>query len=479
MQSQNQAVAPGSSQPLPQDPPDIHCPSCGRFVGPYTTCPYCGAAISGRIPLKVVKACALCLATLGLLFLWWLADRTEIPHLSVAEIESRMNFATVRIDGRIFRAITYDPVSQYIGFWVNDGTGEIHISAYRDTTRALLQKDLIPSPGDEVSIAGSLRIREDYAALTLNSPDLLTLHRPAPATLKSSAITLLDEGRRVALQGEITALSAPYTGLTLLTLQDESGDITIAINDMLAALTGSLPEVDVGMMALVTGTVTLYKGTPQVTLIDSQELTLLPDAPEPAPVVRQLSQITLMDLNSEVLVQGRVVAMEGIKGGLSATLDDGTAQIVLLLWSQVYNALDEPTQLDLGADITVYGEVSAYEGVLEIIPAEASDIVIQHAAPEIPWVSIDALTRADAGRVVRIRGVLGVPEGFSSGVKILLRDGSQHITVLLWSNIYQELKPRPVEDMLVEVTGIIDLYNGVFEIIPRSTHDVVHIYRGD
>ena len=65
--------------------------------------------------------------------------------------------------------------------------------------------------------------------------------------------------------------SPPLTqGLTLLTLQDESGDITIAINDMLAALTGSLPEVDVGMMALVTGTVTLYKGTPQVTLIDSQ-----------------------------------------------------------------------------------------------------------------------------------------------------------------------------------------------------------------
>ncbi|TFG69979.1 MAG: hypothetical protein E4H27_06545, partial [Anaerolineales bacterium] len=134
---------------------------------------------------------------------------------------------------------------------------------------------------------------------------------------------------------------------------------------------------------------------------------MLPDAPEPAPVVRQLSQITLIDLNSEVLVQGRVVAMEGIKGGLNATLDDGTAQIVVVLWSQVYNALDEPTYLDLGADITVYGEVSAYEGVLEIIPGEASDIVILNAAPETPWVSIDALTRADAGRVVRIRGVLG------------------------------------------------------------------------
>ena len=51
--------------------------------------------------------------------------------------------------------------------------------------------------------------------------------------------------------------------------------------------------------------------------------------------------------------------------------------------------------------------------------------------------------------------------------------------MLLWSNIYQELKPRPVEDMLVEVTGIIDFYNGVLEIIPRSTYDVVNIDQGD
>ena len=71
------------------------------------------------------------------------------------------------------------------------------------------KQDLIPSPGDEVSIAGSLRIREDYAAMTLNSPEHLTLHRPAPAALKSSAITLLDEGRRVALQGEITCPLRP------------------------------------------------------------------------------------------------------------------------------------------------------------------------------------------------------------------------------------------------------------------------------
>jgi DNA/RNA endonuclease YhcR with UshA esterase domain len=171
--------------------------------------------------------------------------------------------------------------------------------------------------------------------------------------------------------------------------------------------------------------------------------------------------------------------MDGIKGGLKAVLDDKTAQIIIVFWSQVYNSLDEPAELDLGAEITVYGEVSAYQGVLEVIPQKAADISIDTPAPEIPWVSIKALTREDVGELVRVRGLLGTPEGFSSGVKIPLKDGSGRITVLLWSNIYQELKPRPVEDMLTEVTGIIDIYNGVLEIIPRSTYDIINLDQGD
>lgn len=390
-----------------------------------------------------------------------------------------MNFAVIRIEGRIFRSISYDPATGYLGFWVKDGTGEIHVSAYRDTTRELLQTGPIPALGDEVTVVGTLRIREDYAAITLNKPEHLALTRPAPAVLKTNGITPLDEGRRVVLQGTVTSVATPYTGLTLLGIQDDAGEITITVDEAVPALTGGVPEILVGHSIMVTGTVTLYKGTPQVALGDSKDLTVSRAPPDPEPEIRQLNRIALMDLGSQVLVQGRIVAMEGVKGGLSATLDDGTAQIIILFWSQVYSDLDAPIQVDLGATISVFGEVSAYEGALEIIPRAASDIVIQIPAPESPWVGIDALTRLDTGRVVRVRGMLGTPEGFSSGVKIPLRDGSGRITVLLWSNIYQELKPRPVEDMLVEVTGIIDIYNGVLEIIPRSTYDVVNMDQGD
>jgi DNA/RNA endonuclease YhcR with UshA esterase domain len=281
------------------------------------------------------------------------------------------------------------------------------------------------------------------------------------------------------LQGEITSISTPYPGLTLLALQDSAGEITINYDDAIQDLTGSVAEIEAGQFAMVTGTVSLYKGTPQVTLTNSKELSLLPVPPDPGPEMRQLSHITLTDLGSQVLVQGRVVAMEGIKGGLKALLDDGTAQIAVVLWEQVYSSLDQPTDLDLGADITISGEVSAYEGEIEIIPRKVSDIIIESPSTRIPWVSVNEITRDDVGRVLQVRGLLGAPEGFSAGVKFPLKDGSGRITVILWSNIYQELKPRPAEDMLTQVTGLIDIYNGKLEIIPRSIYDVVNIDQGE
>lgn len=66
-------------------PTGAHCPSCGRFVGPYTTCPYCGAKLGGRIPVRAIKIAAILLATVGLLALWWMARRMDIPTVSAAD----------------------------------------------------------------------------------------------------------------------------------------------------------------------------------------------------------------------------------------------------------------------------------------------------------------------------------------------------------------------------------------------------------
>ncbi len=457
---------------LSDTPSGANCPSCGRFVGPYATCPYCGAKLGGRISVRVVKIAALLLATVGLFALWWLARRTDIPTVSAADALGTMNMAYVRIHGRVTRSLSYDPASGYLAFWLDDGTGEVRVSSYRDVTQALLAAGKVPALGDEVTVAGTLRIREDFVALTLNVPEHLTLARPEPVTLQANAITPLDVGLRVRIVGEVRQVRTPYEGMTLITVRDDSGEIAVAVDETVTTLTGALPEIVEGQGIDVVGAVSLYKDTPQLVPASVADIVLSAAPPAAAALpVTNLSEAQNAELGSWLRLQGRVVLMEGFKGGMKATLDDGTGQIMVVLWNNVYTALENPFAVDVGADIVVEGELGVYQEELQIVPERPSDITIVAPAPEIPWVAIDALKAADAGRVIRLRGVLGTPEGFSAGVKVPLDDGSGVITVLLWTNILTQLDPQPTAGQAVEVIGVIQEYRGDLEIVPRSPLD--------
>lgn len=456
----------------PVTPSGAHCSSCGRFVGPYATCPYCGAKLGGRISVRAVKLAALLLATVGLLALWWLARRMDIPTVSAASALGTMNMAYVRVEGRVTRSLSYDPTSGYLAFWLDDGTGEVRVSSYRDVTQALLAAGKVPALGDAVTVAGTLRIREEYVALTLNVPDHLTLARPEPVTLKANILTPLDVGLRVRVVGEVRQVRTPYEGMTLITVRDDSGEIVVAVDATVVALTGSLPEIVEGQGIAATGAVSLYRDTPQLVTASVADIVLSAAPPGAVAVpATSLSEVSPDAAGSWMALQGRVVLMEGFKGGMKATLDDGTGQISLVLWDRVYTALADPLALDVGAEVEVKGEIGLYQDELQIVPEGPADIVIAAPAPEIPWVQIADLRVQDAGRVIRLRGVLGAPQGFSAGAKALLDDGSGSITVLLWTNILTALDPPPSAGQAVEVIGVIQEYRGELEIVPRSTLD--------
>jgi len=119
----------------------------------------------------------------------------------------------------------------------------------------------------------------------------------------------------------------------------------------------------------------------------------------------------------------------------------------------------------------VTGEVQVYREKLEVVPAAAKDVAILKPAEPAPWVELGDLSATDAGRVVRARGVLSEPQGFSAGVKVVLKDGTGDIIVLFWSKLYQTLAPAPQAGQQVEVVGVIDVFNDELELVPRSNYD--------
>ena len=450
-----------------------HCPSCGRFVGPYERCPFCGARQSGRLAVRTLKWMAVTLALVGLISLGWAARSTEIPLISAAEAGSTTNFATVRIRGRVVPGTTYDPESEYLGFWIEDETGTIRVNAYRDVTRDLLRIGTLPWPGDAITIAGTLRVREDFTALTLNAADHVILRRPRAETVTTREVTPLDEGCRLVLTGEVQEVVEPYPGLQLITLADESGTLPIAVDTTLEPLTGVFPRVKEGQRLSVTGTVALYRGTPQLTPPRASDIQVLSGPPPtPAPLTPQpLASIMAMQPGTRVCARGRIAALAGLKGGVKATLDDGSDQLPVVFWSRVYDALPDPASVDVGAEIEVTAELAHYQGAPELIPDASADVRVLAPADPPPWRSVAELSVGDAGRVVRVRGVIDGVWGFSHGVKCELNDGTGVIGVVIWADLYDRIAHKPETGLPVEITGVVESYQDEPELIPRSIHD--------
>lgn len=448
-----------------------HCSSCGRYVGPYEACPYCGARQAGRIPIRAIKITAILFVTVGLAVLWLAAVRAEVPLIQIGQAGATMNMAYVRLQGRCTREPAYDPESDYLSFWIEDETGEIRVSAYRAETREIIDRGLVPALGDLVRVAGTLRVREDFLALTLNVPEQLEIARAEPVEREIGSIGQEDEYLRVRVVGEVRVVYEPYEGLTLIDVRDETGSIPVAVSEDLVALDGAVPALFKGQSVEVVGAVSLYGDTPQLVPASVADIVPLEQRAHIA-AEKLIGQLATTDLGQLVAVCGIVTNLDAFSSGVKITLDDDTGEVVVLLWQDVYDGLPDPAALDVGAEVQVQGEVSQYRGALELTPELAGDVQILAAAPLPSAATIGSLTSADVGRVVTLRGTLGELTPFSAGVKFELDDGTGKIVLLLWSNVYTEAPQGLVAGAWVEVTGEIDEYRDEMEIVPRNSGEV-------
>lgn len=445
-----------------------HCPSCGQYTGRSEACPFCGAHQEGRLSIRAIKIATVLLAVAGLAVLWFVAVRAEAPLVEIGQANAMMNMAYVRLQGRCIRAPTYDPESGYLSFWIDDGTGEMRVSAYRAETQAIIEQGRAPALGDQVEVAGTLRVHEDMVALTINAADQLRIARPEPVERSIGSITPEDVYLRVRVRGEVRAVYAPYEGLTLVTVRDATGSIPVAISRDLIALSGAAPALTVGQAVEVVAAVSLYRDAPQLVPASVADVILLEEA-EPLATEKPIGEITTADIGAFIAVRGVVVEIDPFSAGVKYTLDDGTGAIAVLLWQDVLAALPDPTALDEGAEVRAQGVVSQYRGELELIPELALDVQMLAAAPAASATRIGDLTAADVGRIATLRGVLGEPETFSRGVKFPLDDGTGQIVLLLWQEVYDALPGGLLAaGTEVMVTGEIEEYRGELEIVPRA-----------
>lgn len=204
-----------------------------------------------------------------------------------------------------------------------------------------------------------------------------------------------------------------------------------------------------------------------------------PTPPPPTPTPVPVTPIGRLPehMGQEVTVEGQVVSAASFSKGFKFTLDDGTGQVVLLMWHNVYDDCWDARKINIGARVRATGTVGTYENELQIVPDWGRQVkALRAAAPSAPARPIASITAADQGQRVMIEGTVARIEKGESNIRLFVQDGSGEMLVFLWPNIYERIPNRERLDVPgtpVQVVGTVQVYKGTLEVIPVLPYDVV------
>jgi DNA/RNA endonuclease YhcR with UshA esterase domain len=243
-------------------------------------------------------------------------------------------------------------------------------------------------------------------------------------------------GRVATVRGTLKSERAFKSGVRYV-LKDDSGEITLVLFER--AQRGA-PELQVGATVEATGKVDFYKEAAQLVPARGVDLKVLapPPPPEPPALMHTLSEA---DRGRRVTVSGVVVEAAHFTAGFKYALDDGSGRVQVVLFERVYDRLKDPQVLNVGAVVTVTGEVDVFAETLQVAPGNESDLVIAAGSREVREYVLGRLSGNDHNAVVRVSGTVDNVQAVRGGVEWLVKDASGTQKVRLDAVVAERLTP--------------------------------------
>lgn len=366
-------------------PEETICPSCGKFVGAYARCPYCGTKHTRRISIRFFRLFSLVMAVVGVLLVWLAARGIQAPLIKIDEIMPTMAFAYVRVDGDVVNTRIYDDGG--VSFRVDDGTGRLLVRAYDDIGKMLIEEDRVPSPGDSVSAEGTLQLREDFVQMIVNVPEKIGITR-APA--REMSIAGLDDGKigeKVILSGTVGG-ERTFSKGSSITISDGTGSIDVVIWDSIRNRFGRKEELlQPGRSVTVRGTLKEYENKLQLYIDYPGDITgkgdrntgpAAPSAPKTAKTGAKkidIDEVTRDRINQPAEIVGQVSKISTFPKGRKIQLTDPTGSVEVVIWNSVFDRI--PDSADLikeGVFLKVTGRVGEYHGTIQVLPRSPDQV---------------------------------------------------------------------------------------------------------
>ncbi len=484
-----------------------YCPSCGRYVGAYIACPYCGARLKERLSVKALKLLSLFIAIVGVVIIWWVAGNRMVPKIKVAEIDNRTNFAYAQVKGFVTRTPTIDDKTKALSFQIDDGTGTIWIKSYGAQTEELLEMGKIPKPGDTILVEGTVRLKGDFTYVTINLPDKLQIIEPTPLELDISELSDSLYGAVVKTTGIVNSIRN-YDDSQKIQLCSPNANVCIEMNIYYSTFpslgAGSIARGDtIALVAMVSS----YKSKLQLVPRSEDEFRWQPGTipaqkwssgakpPESAKKIN-IGSITKDMIGKYVIVEGAVESVKQIKGGVLVKMDDGSGQNVFPIWDRILETVPNSERLVKGATISFTGKVEEYKDDFQIVPTYGPDVEIiagkaskekpseTSAAKTAPVISeiederpekvkLIELTDDYIGKTVTVEGEITRVKDVKGGILVTIRDGDEYMSTPFWSNVLDGLDSEKIKKGAhITITGKVKEYKSKLEVIPGSPEDV-------
>ncbi len=453
------------------------CPNCGRYVGAYEKCPYCGAPIPKRMSIKIFRYGSLILSIIGLFILFLIAREKEIPLIKVEDISPTMNFAYVRIKGRVIRYPKFDTKLKSLSLSVNDGTGDIFVKAYRVVGDKLYKTGKIPSIGDIIDVQGTLRIRGSQKSLTINIPEKVKISTPSFKKIRLKDINDNLLYHNVIVEGIVKDVRY-YRNFISLIISDKNNKSRVKVPLNLERIGSHIPQLNYGYKIRIKGMVSYYGGYYQILPRSDKSIRVLSKKSIP---FYKISDINKDKVGEIVATEGKIIRYRRFSKGISFTIADNNDKIDLVIWNILYNKLKTKNNLKKGVYLRIIGKVGEYRGNLQIVPKKESDIRIlkenknensftsnEKEIKDIPIGKIDMSLLND---IYRIHGKIIDKRAFSKGLIVTVKDDSGVIDVVIWDSLKYN-KDIPY-DSDITVVGRVDSYRGKVQLVPKKASDII------
>ncbi len=434
----SEVVGKKPSGPLPgheTQSDEMMCPSCGRFVGAVTKCPYCGSKVTKRMSLMATRWAAILLSTVGLFLLYLMARSHEPATIHIEDISTTMNFGNVRIVGQVKADARMNRTGNGMSFSVNDGTGDLRVFIDDALRKEMEEKGLVPKKGNEISFIAQLTVSADQTTARLNSiaEDSFSLTAGDGVAPGTSAAKAAAGSSKPVTSAEKAAASKAEKPTALK-------DVTPALDGKFVTLEGVVESL-----------------TPPPADSPKRPYYLKLREGEASVSVKMWQDSYDQIADKDVLVGSRVrlrAAVGTYEGKVDVKLVS-PEQFTRLAEDEGAAAADEPAQK----------------------PAAKRDFS-RGRSTKATYVSLADVTPAQEGETVtvraRVENVTPPQEGTKQPYSIYLRDGDVTLRASCfpksWDVIAEANRPRP--DAVFELTGTVEVFQGKPQLKVKSGYNV-------